>query len=247
MIRRDICDKNDRTRISFVREVEVLRHISHPNIITYVHSFTTQSHHCLVLEHIAGGELFDLLSDDANREQMSPQLLRRLWRELCSAVGWMHSVALVHRDIKLENILLTRNPFKSPIHTLPSPLLKLTDFGLSRFIDPAAPLLTTRCGSESYAAPEIIMGKPYDGRRTDAWACGVVLYALATGVLPPHGAQTPSRESRRTYLMRIAKAEYGWPEMAREWERALVSEDVKRVVGKLLVRDPAKRARIGDL
>ncbi|KAJ4493366.1 kinase-like domain-containing protein, partial [Lentinula lateritia] len=100
--------------------------------------------------------------------------LRRIFSELCKAVGWLHGVGLVHRDIKLE----------SELPTPPQPLIKLTDFGLSRFIDPANPLLTTRCGSEAYAAPELVTDSEsenaggYDARETDAWACGVVLYAL---------------------------------------------------------------------
>ncbi|KAF8472893.1 kinase-like domain-containing protein, partial [Gautieria morchelliformis] len=105
---------------------------------------------------------------------------RRIFGELCLAVAWMHAVGLVHRDLKLENILLTTNPFAPGARAppAPAPLVKLTDFGLARFIDPARPLLATRCGSEAYAAPEIATGRPYDGRQTDAWACGVVLYAL---------------------------------------------------------------------
>ena len=121
----------------------------------------------------------------------------------------------------------------------PSPLVKLTDFGLSRFIDPASPLLTTRCGSESYAAPELVTGRPYDGRDTDAWACGIVLYALATRRLPfdspdlaheenvrhedravraggeqrrVRGPRRDERGERKALLMRIAKGEYTWPE-----------------------------------
>jgi protein-serine/threonine kinase len=99
------------------------------------------------------------------------------------------------------------NPLTSPYQ----PLVKLTDFGLSRFIDPLSPLLTTRCGSEAYAAPELVMGggrrgvasSPllwglddrercerlsmgggYDARETDAWACGVVLFSLVGRKLP---------------------------------------------------------------
>ncbi|QRV86830.1 Serine/threonine-protein kinase [Ceratobasidium sp. AG-Ba] len=254
MMDRALCDVNDRTRISFVREVEVLRHISHPSIVAYLHSFTTPTHHCLVVEHIGGGELFDLINQESNRNKMTEPLLRRLWGELCRAVGWMHSVALVHRDIKLENILLTSNPFENPVPPLTIPLLKLTDFGLSRFIDPAHPELTTRCGSEEYAAPEIIMGSPYDGRETDAWACGVVLFALGTGVLPfadPAESPAPSAHSnsqsppshyqqqqRRSYLLRIAQCQYD--------PRGL-SEGARRIVGRLLVRTPSKRAKIAEL
>ncbi|KAG9122988.1 hypothetical protein FRC07_000392 [Ceratobasidium sp. 392] len=253
MMDRALCDVNDRTRISFVREVEVLRHISHPSIVAYLHSFTSPTHHCLVVEHIGGGELFELINLDTNRNKMTEPLLRRLWGELCRAVGWMHSVALVHRDIKLENILVTTNPFENPVPPLTIPLLKLTDFGLSRFIDPAHPQLTTRCGSEEYAAPEIIMGSPYDGRETDAWACGVVLFALGTGVLPfadpatspaPSAHSTsqssppPQQQTRRSYLLRIAQCQYD--------PRGL-SEGAKRIVGRLLVRTPSKRAKIAEL
>ncbi|KIK59099.1 hypothetical protein GYMLUDRAFT_169952, partial [Collybiopsis luxurians FD-317 M1] len=104
--------------------------------------------------------------------------LRRIFTELCKAVGWMHGVGLVHRDIKLES-----DTTNTTLPTPPQPLIKLTDFGLSRFIDPARPLLTTRCGSEAYAAPELGGGGAggaggYDARETDAWACGVVLYTL---------------------------------------------------------------------
>ncbi|KAG7453134.1 kinase-like protein, partial [Guyanagaster necrorhizus] len=129
---------------------------------------------------------------------LTENIVKRIWAELCRAVGWMHSVGLVHRDIKLENILLTVplssttpklphdscdmnvSPHSLPIP--PLPLIQLTDFGLSRFIDPSHPMLTTRCGSEAYAAPELVITggrfSGYDARETDAWACGVALYEI---------------------------------------------------------------------
>ncbi|KAL6308682.1 kinase-like domain-containing protein [Sparassis latifolia] len=277
MTERSMCEKNSRTRVSFVREVEVLRHISHPSIVSYLHSFSTPSHHCLVLEYVGGGELFDLIDNAETHARLDEPLLRRMFGELCRAVGWMHGVGLVHRDIKLENILLTTSPFTSPLPA--APLIKLSDFGLSRFIDPAQPMLTTLCGSESYAAPELVTGRPYDGRETDAWACGVVLYALATRRLPfdlpmanvahrevvvgEARMREVERRERRALLMRIAKGEYSWPddrasdcadEQSREtrlgWATgpALAhSAGIRRVVGRLLVRDPHKRSKIIDL
>ncbi|KAE9395124.1 kinase-like protein, partial [Gymnopus androsaceus JB14] len=111
--------------------------------------------------------------------------VQRIFLELCKAVGWMHGVGLVHRDIKLESDSFDSSmpPPSNALPIPPQPLIKLTDFGLSRFIDTANPLLTTRCGSEAYAAPElndseIESAGGYDARETDAWACGVVLYAL---------------------------------------------------------------------
>ncbi|KAJ7118881.1 kinase-like domain-containing protein [Mycena epipterygia] len=218
--------QRDRTRVSFVREVEVLRHISHPNITKLLTHLTTPSYHVLVLPYLPGGDLLGLVNTDEAHNALSESLLRRMWSELCKAVGWMHGVGLVHRDVKLENILLT-TPF--PFTTPPSgPLIKLTDFGLSRFIDTAAPLLSTRCGSEAYAAPELVIsGRRYDARETDAWACGVVLYALCArrlpfgeGVASPgiggrigrEGGQREGAAARRHWLMCIARGEYEWPE-----------------------------------
>lgn len=229
--------------------------MSQPHIVTYHSSFSTSFYHCLVLEHVSGGELFDLLQRSGNRRRMGEDFLRRVFGELARGVGWLHEAGVVHRDLKLENIMFTVNPFtladqadanaKIPVDKLPTPLVKLTDFGLARFIDFSEPLLQTRCGSESFAAPEIIMGKPYDGRDTDSWATGVILFALVTGELPfdrsstgtPSG-RTDEETERRKRMMRIAKGQYSWPE-------AVGSEGVRKIVSKLLVRDPARRTRVG--
>lgn len=119
----------------------------------------------------------------------------------------------------MPDILLTARPFpcadpSAVLATLPTPFIKLTDFGLSRFVNPASPLLATRCGSEEYAAPELIMGKMYDGRQTDAWALGVVLYAIVTGVMPFVEAVTGGSRARKAYLLKIAKADFRWPGQA---------------------------------
>ncbi|WVW81818.1 hypothetical protein I302_103815 [Kwoniella bestiolae CBS 10118] len=253
---------DSRTRISFLREVEVLRHISHPSIVSYLDSFTTPTHHVLVLEQLKGGELFDLISVEENRKRMMlpcpPEdgdgegFVRRIFSELTRAVGWLHEVGVVHRDIKLENILFTINPFtlpptstnSIPLNLLPhsSPLIKLTDFGLSRFISTSSPLLQTRCGSESFAAPEIIMGKPYDGRETDSWAMGVVLYGLIVGELPfdRDDESTGVKERGRKRMMRIAKCEFSFPHDLN------CSNEVKNLINKLLVRDPKKRLKMNS-
>ena len=94
-------------------------------------------------------------------------------------------------------------------------VVTLTDLGLSRRIPepPESPLLTTRCGSEDYAAPEILMGQAYDGRQTDAWALGVLLYALMEGRLPfdplPGARGDPVTLRART-PHRIARCEWAW-------------------------------------
>ena len=80
-----------------------MQHISHPSIVSYLHSFTTLSHHVLVLEYVGGGELFTLVNSDTEYTRVTEPAIRRMWGELARAVGWMHGVGLVHRDIKLES------------------------------------------------------------------------------------------------------------------------------------------------
>ncbi|KAJ7221620.1 kinase-like protein [Mycena pura] len=269
--------QRDRTRVSFVREVEVLRHISHPNITKLLTHLTTPSYHVLVLPYISGGDLLGLVNSDEAHNQLGESLLRRMWCELCKAIGWMHGVGLVHRDVKLENILLTA-PFPFGSAGPPTgPLIKLTDFGLSRFIDTAAPMLSTRCGSEAYAAPELVIsGGKYDARETDAWACGVVLYALCVRRLPfGEGAAGPgdggrigreggaraANAARRHWLMSIARGEWEWPEPRspsalvssegeaeglRGW-RLVESQGARRIVARLLVRERSRREKITEL
>lgn len=114
----------------------------------------------------------------------------------------------------------------TPLSHYASPLITLTDLGLSKHISPppASPLLTHACGSADYAAPELLLGQPYDGRVTDAWALGVVLYALMEGRLPfdplPVSEGMSGAEVRRrrrgqhvSVKHRIARCDWLWCEL----------------------------------
>lgn len=94
-------------------------------------------------------------------------------------------------------------------------MITLTDLGLSRRIADDEKL-ETRCGSEDYAAPEVIMGQPYDGRSTDAWSLGVLLYALLEARLPfdPHPGMSDPHRSRSRTSHRIARVEWRWVDYA---------------------------------
>lgn len=95
-------------------------------------------------------------------------------------------------------------------------MVTLSDLGLGRCIPrpPESPLLQTRCGSEDYAAPEVLIGQEYDGRATDAWALGVLLYALMEGRLPFHPVPGARRKSPTSH--RIARCEWQWVKWADE-------------------------------
>lgn len=116
-------------------------------------------------------------------------------------------------------------------------IIKITDFGLARVVDPESPLLVTRCGSEEYAAPEIIQQQSYDGRKTDTWALGIILYSLLVGYLPFR--YDPRKQERVSQLFyRIVRAEVKWP------THCQVSQEAKQVVHAILERNPDKRILI---
>lgn len=194
------------------RELDILKHVQHPSLIKLLAFNIDDNRALMVLQYCRGGDLFDLASN--HRNELTSLLVRRIFAEVVNAVMYLHSQNIVHRDIKLENVLLnipveemlTLDPV-----TYPYSLVTLTDLGLARRIDPAEPTLTTRCGSEDYVPPELLMGQPYDGRQTDSWALGVLLYAIMEGRLPFDAPRTSGGgRSRGRTAHRIARIEWSW-------------------------------------
>ncbi|RDW48042.1 kinase-like domain-containing protein [Yarrowia lipolytica] len=194
------------------RELDILKHVQHPSLIKLLAFNIDDNRALMVLQYCRGGDLFDLAS--SHRNELTSLLVRRIFAEVVNAVMYLHSQNIVHRDIKLENVLLnipveemlTLDPV-----TYPYSLVTLTDLGLARRIDPSEPTLTTRCGSEDYVPPELLMGQPYDGRQTDSWALGVLLYAIMEGRLPFDAPRTSGGgRSRGRTAHRIARIEWSW-------------------------------------
>ncbi|OLN89771.1 Serine/threonine-protein kinase PRR1 [Colletotrichum chlorophyti] len=208
----------DRIEMSLKRELEIMQSISHPSLVHLKAWNIEPSRAILVLSHCPGGDLFDVAT--GHRQVLKPALLRRMFAELVGAVRYLHERRIVHRDIKLENVLvnLTAPELADPSTdwtTYPHSVITLTDLGLSRRIADDEKL-ETRCGSEDYAAPEVIMGLPYDGRATDAWSLGVLLYALLEARLPfdPYPNTIDGHRMRSRTSHRIARAEWRWIEYA---------------------------------
>ncbi|KAL0272539.1 UNVERIFIED_CONTAM: hypothetical protein PYX00_005470 [Menopon gallinae] len=152
-------------------EITALKSLSHPNICKLYQVIETDSHYFLIMEYCCGGELFDHIVE---KEKLNEDEARYFFRQVVSAVSYMHDEGFAHRDLKPENILLDRHQN-----------LKLIDFGLS--VKPEKGLsshLYTSCGSPNYAAPELIKGEEYLGCEIDIWSLGVLLYALLCGSLP---------------------------------------------------------------
>jgi serine/threonine protein kinase len=131
----------------------------------------------IVMEHMSGGDLFQHVSEN---KRLDETIAREYCRQICHALVYCHAHSHIHRDLKLENILLTNNHDH----------VKLADFGFARSIE--SDLLNTFCGTLCYAAPELLQTKPYIGPKVDSWALGVCLYGMLTGNMPFGSGQDPA-------------------------------------------------------
>ncbi|GMM38098.1 serine/threonine protein kinase [Saccharomycopsis crataegensis] len=240
-------DSANRARLksSLQRELEIMMECDHLGIIKCLATGDDDSndddfspaYNTIMLTYCPGGDLFEFAS--TCRSRIRPFLLERIFAEVVAAISYLHSQFVVHRDIKLENVLVNipidqllqyneghiipeaaNNHNNHHRHSLvTSPIITITDFGLSKKVDPSNILLETRCGSEDYVAPELLMGMPYDGRQTDTWALGVLLYALMEGRLPfdpppptinPITGTIRNPRVRSRTAHRIARIEWNW-------------------------------------
>ncbi|KAL0210447.1 hypothetical protein RCL1_004883 [Eukaryota sp. TZLM3-RCL] len=162
-------DDDDFTRLR--REITLHKSLKHPNIVDFIELIESSRRYYIVLEYLSGGELSSYIAKHPCG--LSERESCRLFHQLIQGVEYCHANKVIHRDLKLENLLLDGDKN-----------LKICDFGLSNCVSDTSMVLTTACGSLHYASPELISGKPYTGPSVDNWACGVILYTLLSGHLP---------------------------------------------------------------
>jgi serine/threonine protein kinase len=170
------------------REIQLMSNLSHPNIVDILDVFETPRFVTIALELCTGGDLADLLlSLKKRREYMSESIAQIYFRQILSALNYLHTNRVAHRDLKPENVML-KHKIKN-IH-VDVPVLKLADFGLARATGSRG-LMTTFCGTPYYVAPEVIeqnsssssKGPGYSSS-VDMWSAGVMLYEMLTGTRP---------------------------------------------------------------
>uniref|UniRef100_A0A7N6B6N0 Protein kinase domain-containing protein n=1 Tax=Anabas testudineus TaxID=64144 RepID=A0A7N6B6N0_ANATE len=149
------------------REIAILKLIEHPHVLKLHDVYENKKYLYLVLEHVSGGELFDYL---VKKGRLTPKEARKFFRQIISALDFCHSHSICHRDLKPENLLLDE---KNNI--------RIADFGMAS-LQVGDSLLETSCCT--HTAQFIMRGEKYDGRKADAWSCGVILFALLVGALP---------------------------------------------------------------
>lgn len=203
---------------SLTREIHHHRRLHHPNVMQLYEVIATEQYIWMVSELCAGGELYDYLVE--NQVLAEPEA-RRIFGQLCLAVAYVHSKGIVHRDLKLENILLDERCN-----------VKLGDFGFTREFE-AKRLMDTFCGTTGYAAPEMLSGKKYTGPEVDVWSLGVILYALLCGALPFDD------DDESVMKDKILRGDFEIPDC--------LSEEAQSLVASILQQDPTKRPSIQSI
>ncbi|KAI9313147.1 hypothetical protein BX666DRAFT_1980059 [Dichotomocladium elegans] len=211
------------TRMSKVeREISVLRKVRHPYIVKLYDVLETERYIGIILQCASGGELFEYILVHSYLKERDAS---RLFAQLISGVHYMHQKNIVHRDLKLENLLLDRNRN-----------IIITDFGFAnQFSSPQDDLMSTSCGSPCYAAPELVISDGlYVGSAVDIWSCGVILYAMLCGYLPfDDDPANPDGDNINLLYKYILNTELAFPDY--------VSPEARDLLRKMLVPDPAKR------
>ncbi|XP_009980806.1 PREDICTED: PAS domain-containing serine/threonine-protein kinase, partial [Tauraco erythrolophus] len=152
------------------QEIAILLKLQHPSIIKVLDVFENEHFFQLVMEkHGSGLDLFTFID---NRPNLDEPLASYIFRQLVSAVGYLHCRNILHRDIKDENIVIAEDF-----------TIKLVDFGSAAYLEPGK-LFYTFCGTIEYCSPEVLSGKPYHGPELEMWSLGVTLYTLVFGENP---------------------------------------------------------------
>lgn len=192
-------------------ERKILGALHHPFLVSMRYAFQTKEKLYLVLDYYNGGELFFHLK---NQKRFSEKIAKIYVGEIALALGHLHSLQFIYRDLKPENILLDDNGH-----------VCLTDFGLSKDVDPEDKALTF-CGTPEYLAPEIVTGAGHD-KAVDWWSLGILLYELTVGI-PPFYAQNVN-----DMYNKIQHGVLRFP--------PFLSPACKSIIVELLNRDPRKR------
>lgn len=222
---------NDKSDGAIMAEVDILKSIRHPGVIGIQEVFDTPETLYLVLDLVNGGELFDRIVE---KKKFSEEDSRALFGNLVSAIEYLHNMGIAHRDLKPENILMVSKTSDTEI--------KLTDFGVSRFVS-EADYMSTLCGTPQYLAPEILAHAKTQagyGKACDLWSMGVILYILLVGYPPfAEGNKSPGAGS---LFEQITNARY---EFHSPWWDP-ISPSAKDLIMRLLNVDPTDRINIAD-
>ncbi|KAK7866067.1 hypothetical protein R5R35_013566 [Gryllus longicercus] len=157
----------------FPRELEILAKLDNPYIVQVHSIFQYGPRVFIFMQYADNGDLLEYVT---HRGNVSEQQAKFWFQQIASGVQYLHNRNIAHRDLKCENVLLTRRLN-----------VKLTDFGFARFaVDHKGRKILSRtfCGSAAYAAPEVVSGTPYNVKLADVWSLGIILFVMLNASFP---------------------------------------------------------------
>lgn len=206
------------------KEARLLLRLQHPNIAQLLGFYNDESNFYLILEYCPHGDLLDFIAKNFPKKCVPEFQARKLAQHIVSAIRAMHEHNVVHRDLKLENILIGEDY-----------VAKLADFGLGRSAEDSD-VLTTYCGTPLMMAPEVV-GRVYDAK-CDIWSLGIMLYEILYGKVPFRGPL----KTRGDILRAISE-----PDWLQFPKTVAVTEEAKDLISKMLIVDPKDRIDFEDL
>lgn len=211
-------EKDEHREVRTIREASIMLLLHHPFIASLKEMIILDPYYYLFMEYVNGGQLLDYI---ISHGKLKEKQARRFARQILSALDYCHRNSIVHRDLKIENILISQ-----------SGNIKIIDFGLSNLFSPRSSL-STFCGSLYFAAPELLNAKAYTGPEVDVWSFGVVLYVLVCGKVPFDDQNMPALHEK------IKRGVVDYP--------SHLSTDCKSVLSRMLVTNPTHRATISEI
>lgn len=155
------------------RELDIITKLEHPFIIQ-IHSILQRGPKIFIfMRHAENG---DLLTYIQNNGPLLEHQAKIWFYQMVKGIRYLHSMGIAHRDLKCENILISKNMN-----------VKIADFGFARRCEDdkgSSIMSTTYCGSAAYAAPEVVSGKPYDPKKADVWSLGIILFIMLNAAMP---------------------------------------------------------------
>ena len=213
-------------------EINLMRKLNHENITKILETFEDEQFYFIIMEYINGGNLFSYVK---KRRKLSEKVSKFIFRQIILGIQHIHSKLIVHRDIKLENILIDMNNN-----------IKICDFGIGMILSSENEELHNHCGTPMYIAPEIILStkeRGYKGFPVDIWSAGIALYIMISGKLPFNLDESPedlddinnleNKERNKQLKYEILNKEPKYIEN--------ISDELRNLLKGLLNKDPKKR------
>lgn len=220
--------ENENSRADVFREIEILCGMEHENVMCMKEFYTEKDRVYLITELLTGGELLDAVVERGIYSEADACLC---FKQLVSGIAYLHSKGVVHRDLKLENLLLASPDDITHI--------KIVDFGLAKMNGRRGCKMGTVCGTPQYVAPEIIESaesySTYD-KAVDMWSAGVVLFILLGGYPPFH------HDNESVMFEQIRHGKFKFDEKV--WDT--ISSAAKDLIQKLLNTNPVSRYTAED-